>query len=285
MIKYSRKTIFAAIALIGIAIVFGAPLFASAQTVISAAIPGTYQNGSSTAPGAFVANIYQFALMIGGILAFGVVVYGGVRYMASAGNPSGQSEAKEWIYAALIGLLLLVGAYFVLDVVNPDLLELNLPTLSQLTQNGLSTIAGTGGGTPTPGATGCSGGTCQNLQDAGFACKAANQQPNKQASCSAAQGMVDTLTCIQNKVGSGNFIVTEAMPPTVPHQSSCHNNGCCVDTALTNPTCAQIQSLVNAAAACGATAANEYAGCAGSKIYPTTTGGNVHINSAKGGGC
>jgi hypothetical protein len=101
---------------------------------ISVSIPGTNPNNTSTPPGAFVANIYQFALMIGGILAFGVVVYGGIRYMTSAGNPSGQSEAKEWIYAALIGLLLLVGAYFVLDVVNPQLLQLNLPTLNQATQ-------------------------------------------------------------------------------------------------------------------------------------------------------
>jgi hypothetical protein len=77
-----------------------------------------------------VANFYQFALMIGGILAFGVIVYGGVKYAASAGNPSAQGDAKEWIEAALLGLLLLVGAYFVLSVVNPQLLNLNLPSLT-----------------------------------------------------------------------------------------------------------------------------------------------------------
>jgi hypothetical protein len=80
-----------------------------------------------------VANFYQFALIIGGILAFGVIVYGGVRYMASAGNPSGQSDAKEWVEAALLGLLLLVGAYFVLNVVNPQLLNLTLPTINTST--------------------------------------------------------------------------------------------------------------------------------------------------------
>jgi hypothetical protein len=103
---------------------------AHAATInISTSVPGMAPNSSSN-PGAFVAGLYQFALMIGGVLAFGVIVYGGVRYMASAGNPSGQSDAKEWIEAALLGLLLLVGAYFILNVVNPQLTTLGLPKLT-----------------------------------------------------------------------------------------------------------------------------------------------------------
>ena len=262
---------------------FSSPLFVSAVTQISLNIPGT-NNASVLGSGAFVANFYQFALMIGGILAFGVIVYGGVRYMASAGNPSGRSDAKEWIEAALLGLLLLVGAYFVLNVINPQLTTLALPALTPVN----ITTGGVPGGVPPSGgvpATGCAGSGCQNLTSDGLACKPASQQPNGQASCAAAPQMVNTLNCVQGKVGSGDFTVSESMPPTVPHESSCHQNGCCVDTTLNNPTCAQVQALVNAAQACGATAANEYAGCTGSKIYPTTTGGNVHINSSKGNGC
>ena len=105
-------------------------LSAAHAVTISMNIPGgPNAYPTSTGPGGFVANFYQFALMIGGVLAFGVIVYGGVRYMASAGNPSGQSDAKEWIEAALLGLLLLVGAYFILNVVNPQLTTLSLPPL------------------------------------------------------------------------------------------------------------------------------------------------------------
>lgn len=103
-------------------------LSAAHAVTISMNIPGTSPNATST-PGAWVANFYQFALMIGGVLAFGIIVYGGVKYMASAGNPSGQGDAKEWIQAALLGLLLLVGAYFILNVVNPQLLNLGLPSI------------------------------------------------------------------------------------------------------------------------------------------------------------
>jgi hypothetical protein len=121
------------------------PLVSVAHAVtISMSIPGASTTASST-PGAWVANFYQFALMIGGVLAFGVVVYGGVKYMASAGNPSGQSDAKEWIEAALLGLLLLVGAYFILNVVNPQLTNLGLPPLQtvniQSTVNTATTTA------------------------------------------------------------------------------------------------------------------------------------------------
>jgi TRAP-type C4-dicarboxylate transport system permease small subunit len=99
---------------------------------ISTSIPGNNANSTSSAPGAFIANFYQFALMIGGILAFGAIVFGGVKYTASAGNPSAQSDAKEWIWGALTGLLLLAGAYLVLYTINPQLVNLNLPTLSQV---------------------------------------------------------------------------------------------------------------------------------------------------------
>ncbi|MDR3581920.1 MAG: hypothetical protein P4L67_01455, partial [Candidatus Pacebacteria bacterium] len=84
---------------------------------ISASIPGSYDTSAATAtPGQFIADFYQYALIIGGLLAFGVIVYGGIRYMTSAGNPSGQGDAKDWIQAAIMGILLLAGAYFILKV-------------------------------------------------------------------------------------------------------------------------------------------------------------------------
>ena len=84
---------------------------------------------TSTPPGAFVSGFYTFALMIGGVLAFGAIVWGGVLYAASAGNPGKQSDGKEWIKSALLGLLLLAGAYLILYTINPNLVNLSLPTL------------------------------------------------------------------------------------------------------------------------------------------------------------
>jgi hypothetical protein len=105
---------------------------------ISPAIPGVNQNGANASPGAWISNFYQFALLISGILAFGAIVFGGVKSAISAGNPSAISEARQWIWSALIGLLLLGGAYIILNTINPNLINLNLPTLSPIdTQSGV----------------------------------------------------------------------------------------------------------------------------------------------------
>jgi hypothetical protein len=102
----------------------------SAATItISPYLPGSLSNVGSAGPGAFVKNFYQYALFVSGILAFGAIVYGGILYAMARGNPSGETEARAWIWSALLGLLLLAGAYLILYTVNPNLVNLKLPTL------------------------------------------------------------------------------------------------------------------------------------------------------------
>ena len=168
---------------------------------ISATIPGTYDtsNATTSAPGAFIADFYQYALVIGGILAFGVIVYGGIRYMTSAGNPSGQGDAKEWIQAAIMGILLLAGAYFILKVINPNLVNLNLPSPGQ--PSSYSGSAGTGSATGTT--SGGSGTTGSGSGSSAFtpptcdptACAASGS--NKQ--CASVSGGGSTCTTVSDK--------------------------------------------------------------------------------------
>ena len=147
---------------------------ASAVT-ISPAIPGmTTAATSSTPPGVFVGGFYNFALMIGGVLAFGAIVYGGILYAASAGNPSKQSEGKELVKGALFGLLLLAGAYLILYTVNPNLVNLALPTLSAV--NIAAPAGGGGNGAVGAGVGGCStpctgGTTCQGIGGGVYDCE------------------------------------------------------------------------------------------------------------------
>lgn len=77
-------------------------------------------------PSNIIVNVYNFALMLGGILAFGMIVYGAVKYTMAAGNPTGQSDARDVITQALLGLLLLVGAFILLNLINPELVDLRL---------------------------------------------------------------------------------------------------------------------------------------------------------------
>lgn len=71
-----------------------------------------------------IANFYQWALGIGGLVALGVLIFGGILYTTSAGNASRQDDAKQWIMGALLGILLLSGSYAILNTVNPELTKL-----------------------------------------------------------------------------------------------------------------------------------------------------------------
>lgn len=83
-------------------------------------------------PGAWVGGLYQFSLMAAGLLAFGMIVYAGLRYTFATGNPSTQSDARDQILQALLGLLLLLGAFIVLTTINPNLTNLTLPGLKKI---------------------------------------------------------------------------------------------------------------------------------------------------------
>lgn len=95
-------------------------------------LPGqTYSVEEKGIP-ALVANIYRFALLIGGFLAFGSIVWGLVARFANPGSVSAQEDSTDRIKQAFLGLLLLLGCYIVLSLVNPDLTKLNFPTLERL---------------------------------------------------------------------------------------------------------------------------------------------------------
>lgn len=80
-------------------------------------------------PSEVIDYIYRFGLGIGAFLAFGWIVYAGFRYAAAGDSPSVRSEARDQITQALLGLLLLVGATALLNLVNSRLTTLIDPAL------------------------------------------------------------------------------------------------------------------------------------------------------------
>lgn len=115
---------------------------ASGAQAIEYALPGGI-HGPEKGPGGFVDNFYRFSLLAAGVLAFAAIVFGGIKYTLAAGNPSGQSEGKEWVKGALLGLLLLGGAALILRTINPELASLRLPGLPGLAPASSQTSAPT----------------------------------------------------------------------------------------------------------------------------------------------
>lgn len=75
----------------------------------------------------YLSGLYNFLISIVGILAMGVIIYGGMRYIVSAGNPAAMEDAKETIMSAVYGLALALGSWLIINVVNPDILVLKNP--------------------------------------------------------------------------------------------------------------------------------------------------------------
>jgi hypothetical protein len=85
----------------------------------------------ATSPIGIIGGFYRFALAISGFLAIAVIVYGAIKYATNAGNAGNLADAKEWIYSALLGILLLAGAYILLYTIGgTQLTVLRLPTLT-----------------------------------------------------------------------------------------------------------------------------------------------------------
>lgn len=135
------------------AIAFASVRTSRAVTIVTTIPGGATEQTPGQSPQSFIADFYEYALAVAGILAFGIIVYGGVRYMMSAGNPSARTDAKEWIEAALLGILLLAGAYLILYIVNPNLVSLNLPGL----QSSGAPASGSGSGNSSSSGSGFQG--------------------------------------------------------------------------------------------------------------------------------
>ncbi len=80
----------------------------------------------------YVKYIFNFAIWVSGLIALVVLIYGGFRYLTSAGSPEKVKDAKEQIAAALLGLLILFGSYLILISINPELVVFHLKELSPI---------------------------------------------------------------------------------------------------------------------------------------------------------
>lgn len=74
----------------------------------------------------YIQYIFNLALIIAGLIAFLSLVYGGFRYLASAGNPTTMSDARSQITAGILGLVILIASYLILIQINPELIVLKI---------------------------------------------------------------------------------------------------------------------------------------------------------------
>lgn len=77
--------------------------------------------------GEFLVVMYKYLLTIASIVAVVVIIIAGAQWTASGGNSEAISSAKKRIGGAVIGLFIAYMSYFVLNTINPAMVNLRLP--------------------------------------------------------------------------------------------------------------------------------------------------------------
>lgn len=84
----------------------------------------------------YVKYIFNFLIGISGFIALVILIMAGNQYLTSAGAPEKMGDAKNKIFSALLGLIILFCSYLILTAINPQLIILRvtpvLPILSSL---------------------------------------------------------------------------------------------------------------------------------------------------------
>ncbi len=88
----------------------------SAQSLIPDPI-GELPGDTGTTATFVIEDIILLALSIVGIIAVAFLIYGGFRYITSAGNDEVAESAKKIIQNAIIGLIVIILSYIIVVVV------------------------------------------------------------------------------------------------------------------------------------------------------------------------
>jgi len=88
--------------------------------------------------GDFVKWIYKYGVQVAGILAVVMIIVAGFGWVTSGGSPEKITSAKKKIGGAMMGLFLAVMSYFILNLVNPYLVNLRMPKIWKINASGLA---------------------------------------------------------------------------------------------------------------------------------------------------
>ncbi len=185
--------------------------------------------GSSNTTGrlnTYLEDIYRFAFWTVGIAVVFMLTIGGFMYLTSAGNTSRMESAKTVIFDAILGLVLALVAWLFLYVVNPDLVNVRLPSASitPLTpQAPVTTTTVSGGSTQTLAQQLRAGSPGVTISGSG--------------SCSSASGVVSPAS---------NIAQAAASEPVTACQAGCPGSGLC--SGSTGLSDAMLRGLINVGA-------------------------------------
>ena len=112
-----KKFLIAALVSLGIVVTplaMDAPVFANAKVT---SCVSSVNDGNSTDLPSFITNIVNILLFLAGAVAVIVIIIGGIRYVMSSGDAGQVQSAKNTILYAVIGLIVVIMAYAIVNFV------------------------------------------------------------------------------------------------------------------------------------------------------------------------
>jgi len=187
----------------------------------------------------FANGLINFLITMLGVIAVIVLVFVGFKMVMSRGNEAEWGKAKEMFGNVIIGIIIILAAWLIIDTL-----------LKGLTNRGLDYWGVLGASTPTtPSQNNSANNTGnQNSNNAGCpSCVPVQNIPCKNSqSCTVSPEYAERLAGLS----SSGIEITEAWPPTRTHQAACHSNGTCTDVVFAdrNFTPARVQAFQEKAA-------------------------------------
>lgn len=82
------------------------------------AVSGTHQVATIRGLECLIANILMIAVTIIGIAGFIMLIYGSFRYLLSGGNSKGTEAARNTMTFAIVGLVVALSAFFIINIIS-----------------------------------------------------------------------------------------------------------------------------------------------------------------------
>ncbi|MFA5301007.1 MAG: pilin [Lutibacter sp.] len=89
----------------------------------------------------YISSLYNYGLYIVGILATIVLMGGGILWLVSGGDSGKITQAQELIKGSIIGLIILVTAWIILNTVNPELVKFRITSIPNVEKVVLNSIS------------------------------------------------------------------------------------------------------------------------------------------------
>lgn len=93
---------------------------------------GTLEQVSPSGFSDYLQRIISVSIGLTAALAVLMLIIGGLQYIFSSVSETAKKDAKERITNAIVGVLIALSGYLILNTINPDLLKLGLPEVKPL---------------------------------------------------------------------------------------------------------------------------------------------------------